>query len=160
MTTRSQIKGGPSHIYRRMLAGHVSCDRYVAVMKRAVDLRLARDGRPPVTSYFAYAVCGTTWSLAGEVVSAPCPDCEMETLRRPRRPLGQPLLYVPESRLLAVVRFSDHADPMVCVCGHTWAEHPSLGPQPDSGEGRRDGCPAWRYDFANPANKYRRCNPS
>lgn len=32
-----------------------------------------------------------------------------------------------EDHLMRVLRFSDHADPMFCKCGHTWGHHGQLG---------------------------------
>lgn len=32
-----------------------------------------------------------------------------------------------EDRLMRVLRFSNHADPMLCVCGHSWGNHGNLG---------------------------------
>lgn len=32
-----------------------------------------------------------------------------------------------EDRLLRVLRFSDHADPCLCHCGHSWGNHGNLG---------------------------------
>lgn len=39
------MKGGPSNIYMRLLRGQVTSERYVAVVKRAVDMRLRRRRR-------------------------------------------------------------------------------------------------------------------
>jgi len=37
------MKAGPSNIYRRLLAGKVTPERYVAVLKRAVAMRMRLD---------------------------------------------------------------------------------------------------------------------
>ena len=39
------MKGGPSNIYLRLLRGQTTPERYVAVLKRAVDMRLRVDRR-------------------------------------------------------------------------------------------------------------------
>ncbi len=36
------MRPGPSHIYVRLLRGKVTSERYVAVLKRAVDMSLKR----------------------------------------------------------------------------------------------------------------------
>lgn len=36
-------------------------------------------------TYFACTTCGATWSLAGNLDSALCPNCDKDVLRRPRR---------------------------------------------------------------------------
>lgn len=45
-----------------------------------------------------------------------------------------------EEGLIAVLRYSDHADPLYCKCGKTWGEH-GLSRDHD-----------FKYDFANPRN--------
>lgn len=48
-----------------------------------------------------------------------------------------------ESALVAVLRYSDHADPMLCVCGLSWGTHGCKNTPPRE---------EYRYDFTNPAN--------
>ncbi|MDE2468703.1 MAG: hypothetical protein KGL35_08165, partial [Bradyrhizobium sp.] len=63
---------------------------------------------------------------------------------------------------VAVLRFSDHADPEICQCGHTWGHHPHKGQHvgPPGSNWFTDGgctqcdCDEWVYDFKNPHNKY------
>ena len=52
---------------------------------------------------------------------------------------------LPPEGLLAVFRYSDHADPMLCVCGYSWGWH--SGPDIDH---------EFRYDRFNPANRIKR----
>lgn len=48
-----------------------------------------------------------------------------------------------ESVLVAVLRYSNRADPMFCKCGFTWGEHACTNTPPRE---------EYRYDFKNPAN--------
>lgn len=67
-------------------------------------------------------------------------------------------------RLIRVLRFSNHADPLYCLCGHTWGHHGRYnrivrrghpGYASDcGGDGiLLCGCQGFVYDYDNPFNK-------
>lgn len=65
-----------------------------------------------------------------------------------------------DSELVDVLRFSNHADPNFCICGHSWGVHPFAGQRigPVGASCLTDGgcqaceCGEWVYDFDNPQN--------